>query len=124
MASNGFPLSYVHSLSASSGRLSVPVRPNLAIYANFEHVSGVPSTAEYVSSIDKIKILDTLIDRLSAAKSEPLPARERSQDLTPDRIDALIEQYGRELHSLASKPSLPYLPAATVEPGMLVSLAA
>ena len=124
MASSGFPLSYAHSLASSSGRLSVPVSPNLAIYANFEHVSGVPSDSGSVVSIDRLKMLDTLIERLSAAKSEPLAVRERPAELSAGRIDAPIDQYGRELHSLAARPAAPYLPTASVETGILVSLAA
>jgi len=128
LSSNFVPLTYVYSAAWSGGRASVPVLKSQALYANFSHVSGVAAqdgTAAY--SIDKLHILDVLIGRLESIKSEPLAAAESSKTLSSSGIDALIQQYGAEVHAIATAPALPYAPFATMslaEPGMLFSMAA
>jgi hypothetical protein len=130
MASSYVPLSYVYSAHYGEGRATVPVLRSQALYANFTHVSGVAAedgTAAY--SVDKLHILDVLIGRLESVKSEPLAAAEAPSTLSSSRVDALIQQYGAEVHAIATAPALPYAPSATAsmpiaEPGMLFSMAA
>jgi hypothetical protein len=128
IASNYVPMSYVYAARYGEGRASVPVLRSQALYANFSHVSGVPAedgTAAY--SIDKLHILDVLIGRLESIKSDPLAAAESAGKLSPSGVDALIQQYGSEVHALATAPALPYSPSVAMslaEPGMLFSMAA
>jgi hypothetical protein len=128
LSSNYIPLSYLYSARYGEGRATVPVLKSQALYANFLHVSGVPAqdgTAAY--SVDKLHILDVLIGRLESVKSEPLAAMEAPETLSASRIDALIQQYGAEIHAIATAPALPYVPNASMsiaEPGMLFSMAA
>jgi hypothetical protein len=128
LASNFVPLAYVYSARYGEGRATVPVLKSQALYANFSHVSGVAAqdgAAAY--DIDKLHILDVLIGQLQSVKSEPLAAREASPDLSPTRVDALIQQYGAELHAVATAPALPYAPSASASlgaPGSLFSMAA
>jgi hypothetical protein len=125
VASNYVPLSYVYASRYGEGRTTVPVLKSEALYANFAHVSGVAAeagTAAY--SIDKLHILDVLIGKLQSEKSDPLAAAEAPSSLSPGRIDALIEQYGAEVHAIATAPALPYVPNASVPSGSLFSMAA
>lgn len=125
MEGNFIPLSYVFASRYGEGRTSVPVLKSQALYANFSHVAGVAAeagTAAY--SIDKLHILDVLIGRLEEAKSDPLASAEKSETLSSGRIDALIQQYGAEVHAIATAPALPYAPAASVPAGALFSMAA
>lgn len=125
LMSNILPISYLYRSVSSDGRINIPVSPSQAIYASFEHVNGVPSSGGAVYSIDKLKILNTLIERLSASRKTPVSAPDSgAQGNDPARLDALIEQYSRELHSLAVRAPMPYRPAVAVTPGTLVSLAA
>jgi len=128
LSSNYVPISYVYAARYGEGRATVPVLKSQALYANFSHVSGVPAqdgTAAY--SVDKLHILDVLIGRLESVKTEPLAALEAPETLSSPRIDALIQQYGAEVHAIATAPALPYKPNASMslaEPGMLFSMAA
>jgi hypothetical protein len=128
LASNYVPLSYVYNARYGEGRASVPVLKSQALYANFSHVSGVAAedgTAAY--SIDKLHILDVLIGRLESVKSQPLASAEASAGMSSGRVDALIQQYGAEVHAIATAPALPYAPSASMSiaaPGMLFSMAA
>ena len=128
LASNFVPMSYVYAARYGEGRATVPVLRSQALYANFSHVAGVAAqdgTAAY--SIDKLHILDVLIGQLVSIKSEPLAASEAPSSLSPNRVDALIQQYGAELHAAATAPALPYAPAASsavAAPGSLFSMAA
>ncbi len=126
LASNYLPLAYVYSAYYGGGKTAVPVLRSQALYANFSHVSGVAAqdgTAAY--SVDKLHILDVLIGRLESVKSEPLAAAEAPESLSPGRVDALIQQYGAEVHAIATAPALPYAPSSSIaEPGMLFGLAA
>ena len=50
---------------SSGGRTFVPVKPSMYGYAQFQYVSGYPArNGQEGVSIDKIKILNTLIDQL------------------------------------------------------------
>jgi len=125
VSSNYLPLSYVYAARYGGEHLSVPVLRSQALYANFQHISGVPAedgAAAY--SVDKLHILEVLIDQLESVKSQPLAAMEAPKDLNPGRVDALIQQYGTEIHALVSAPALPYAPNAAPAPGALFSLAA
>jgi hypothetical protein len=128
IASSYMPLSYVYAARYGEGRTTVPVISSQAIYANFQNVSGFAAqdgVAAY--SIDKLQILNALIGSLRAVKSEPLAASEASPSLDEKRIDALIQQYGAELHAAATAPALPYTAAASsaiASPGSLFAMAA
>jgi len=125
VASNYIPLSYVYASRYGEGRTAVPVLKSEALYANFAHVAGVAAeagTAAY--SIDKLHILDVLIGKLQSEKSDPLAAAEAPSSLSSGRIDALIQQYGAEMHAIATAPALPYAPTASMPAGTLFSMAA
>jgi hypothetical protein len=126
LRSEYLPLSYLYSSRYGEGRATVPVERSQAIYANFRHVSGVPAEEGAPAySVDKLHMLDVLIDRLRSARTEPLAAAEASSSLSAGRVDALIQQYGAELHAMAAAPAIPYGPSASIaEPGMLFSMAA
>ena len=124
LASSYVPLSYMYAARYGDDRAVVPVLGNEAIYATFSHVSGVAAqdgAAAY--SIDTLHILDVLIGQLESVRSQPLAAAEASENLSPGRVDALIQQYGAELHAIASAPARPYSPALAA-PGILFSMAA
>lgn len=124
LATSSVPLSYAYA-SNGAGKMSLPVSASELLYSNFQHVSGVAaSPGQPVASIDRLKILDTLIERLSSMKSQPLEAAQKPEGMTSERIDALIQQYGSELRSAAVAPTAPYSFSAPVESGMLFSLAA
>jgi hypothetical protein len=125
VASNYVPLSYVYASRYGEGRTAVPVLKSEALYANFAHVAGVAAEAgDAAFSIDKLRILDVLIGELQSAKSDPLPAAASASHMSSGHIDALIQQYGAEVHALTMAPTQPYVPKATVPSGSLFSMAA
>jgi hypothetical protein len=125
VATNYLPLTYAYTPRYGEGRISLPVVPSQLLYANFQYVSGVPAQAGSAAySVDKLHILDVLISRLESVRSQPLAAKEASDSLTSARVDALISQYGSEIHSLVTASTLPYVKGPAVEPGSLFSLAA
>ena len=90
---NAFSYSSNMVSSGASGKLYVPVNRSAILYSNFDHVSGVVAkSGQQGVSISKIRILNTLIDRLSAIKNQP---KESVSDISDDKADALIENYGR-----------------------------
>ena len=125
VASNYVPLSYVYASRYGEGRTTVPVLKSEALYANFAHVAGVAADAGGAAySLDKLHILDVLIGKLQSQKSDPLAAAEAPSGLSSGRIDALIQQYGAEVHAITTTPALPYVPNATMPSGTLFSMAA
>ena len=111
------------SSSGSGGKLFVPMQPAMAMRAQFNHVSGVPSQTAQGVSVSKVKILDTLIDQLITLKNRPEEVREQ-QSLDAGNIDTLIAQYQDKLSlALSQAKNNPFiLPSALPQGGALFSL--
>ena len=68
------------NIVSSAGRTYVPVSPSQFGYAQFEYVAGYPApSGQQGISVDKIKILNTLIEQLVSMKQKniqtPLTSR-------------------------------------------------
>jgi len=108
--------------SASSGRMSLPVAPSEVIYSHFKHVSGTPAP-EGISgvNISKLKILNTLIEQLDRMKNQSSSGVSAIDEHDERRINALIDQYQRQIKTAQSMSI--YTPAAPAT-GMLFNIAA
>ena len=117
--------SYSSSITGSSGKVRVPVQPNLVIYSQLEHISGVAAQKDQRGiNISKIQILNTLIDRLTSAKQNPTPD---TVDASVDdkQIDALIKNFSDQVQLAVSAAestifAVPTIPAQT---GAIFSIA-
>jgi hypothetical protein len=98
--------------AAQGGRMSLPVSPTVYIYSHFKHVTGVPAPEGTQGiNISKLKILDTLIEQLVRMKKQPSPYFGEPGENAEKRIDALIDQYQKQIHS-AQAAATPYTPVA------------
>jgi len=117
---HAFP-SIGYAMSAAvDGRMSLPVSPSQLIYSHFKHVSGTPAP-EGTSGVNitKLKILDTMIEQLSRMKSQPVAEFETAEESDENRVNALIDQYQKQLKTAQASV---YSPAAPIT-GMLFSIA-
>jgi len=121
ISSHAFPsMGFVIS-KAADGRLSLPVSPGLLIYSHFKHVSGTPAPEGTQGvNISRLKILDTMIEHLSKMKNQSSVADFGNLDGADEkRINALIEQYQKQMKAMQSVGH--YAPAAPAT-GALFSL--
>ena len=119
---NTFP--NIYAITAAHGqRMSVPVSPSAYIYSHFKHVSGVPaSEGERGVNINKLKIIDSLIEQLTRMKKEPEPLVDMSGQTEEKRINVLIERYHNQLRTAqAANAHNPYSPVAPLT-GTIFSL--
>ena len=97
MPSIGYAMSAGRGLG---GRMSLPVAPAMYIYSHFRHVSGTPAPEGTRGvAISKLKILDVLIEQLGRIKKQGNEAPLSAEAVSPERIDALIEQYEQQIRS-------------------------
>ncbi|MBO4320863.1 MAG: hypothetical protein J5857_10400 [Treponema sp.] len=83
--------------STSPGRITVPVKNNVAIYTQFEHVSGTPAPkGERGVPVNKIRILNTLIDHLITMKQK-VPLGDNAAGLKDADLEAQIVSYQRQI---------------------------
>lgn len=102
---NAYSFSNSMVSSGASGKLYVPVARSAVLYANFDHVSGVAARGNQQGvSISKIRILNSLIDRLSAIKNQP---KESINDTSEEKIQQLIENYQKQIKQTVTQT--PYL---------------
>ena len=119
--SNAFSYSSALGSSGAAGKLYVTVSKSALLYSHFDHVSGVAAkSGQQGVSISKIRILNSLIDRLSAIKNQP---KESIADISDDHAQVLIEQYQKQIQQTVSQQ--PYLLAgAQPQAGALFAIEA
>lgn len=99
---NAFSYSSSISSSGSSGKLYVPVSRSSLIYSNFDHVSGVAAkTGQNGVSISKIRILNSLIERLSAIQNEQ---KKSVQNISENQAEVLIKNYQKQISQAVQNP--------------------
>ena len=99
---NAFSYSSSISSSGSSEKLYVPVSRSSLIYSNFDHVSGVAAkTGQNGVSISKIRILNSLIERLSAIQNEP---KKSVQNISENQAEVLIKNYQKQISQAVQNP--------------------
>ena len=111
--------------SRSGHRMSVPVRPSQTVYAQYRHISGTPaSTGQRTVPLSRVQILNSLIENLQKMKSNP-GYRPEIAKISPERADALIQQYATELHQAMKSTSAAFgTLGSTAGAGMVFSLTA
>lgn len=107
------------SNNVGSGKIVVPVSPSMVAYTQFEHVQGVAvSDGQAGVDIDKVEILNRLINQLVSMKQTP-PVSNISEDdigMTEDQVDSLINDLQQRIKdAIALAESKPYaLPGAPI----------
>ena len=107
---NTFP-SIGYAISASqNGRMSLPVSQSSYIYAQFKHVSGTPAPDGMPGvNINRLKIIDTLIERLSQIKNQNESLYKVNSSDGDDRINALIETIQNQIRTIQeARANSPY----------------
>ena len=90
------------SMAVAAGKMYVPVSKTALLYSHFDHVSGVAAkSGQQGVSISKIRILNSLIERMSAIKNEPV---KQISNLTENQADALIQNYQKQLQQALQTP--------------------
>ncbi|MCL2270351.1 MAG: hypothetical protein FWC24_03300 [Treponema sp.] len=113
VSSHSFPNIYAITV-AHGQRMSVPVSPSSYIYSHFKHISGVPaSEGEPGVNINKLKIIDTLIEQISKMKKEPEPLVEMNAQNEEKSLNAIINNYHNQVRSIqAANAKNPFAQAA------------
>jgi hypothetical protein len=75
-------------------------------------------------AINKLKILDVLIEQLSRIKNKPAAEFQLTGNPSDDRIDALIDQYEAQIRQAQAATAMPYRPSPSAATGVLFSLVA
>ena len=108
------------TLAAAAGKMYVPVSKSALLYSHFDHVSGVAAgNGQNGVSISKLRILNSLIERVSAIKNEPAKTL---KEVSPDMADSLIQNYQKQLQQALQTPYI--LNGAQPQAGDLFSLLA
>ena len=90
------------SMVSSAGKLYFPVSKTALLYSHFDHVSGVAaSSGQNGVSISKIRILNSIIERLSSIKNEP---KESITDISEEQADALIKVFQQQMQQAIKNP--------------------
>ncbi len=115
---NAFSYSSMAS-SGVAGKLYVPVSKSALLYSNFDHVSGIAAKSNQQGvSISKIRILNSMIERLSALKNEP---KQSVTDISDESAEVLIKQYQEQIKQTIK--TQPYITAgASPLPGEIFQI--
>ncbi len=111
---------------SAGGRTYLPVSPSEFGYSQFQYVAGYPAPAGQEGvSVDKIKILNTLIDQLVSMKQKNIqPNVTAHGEMNDNQIEALIKQYQGQIQTAtAAAQNLLYKPPMP-QTGAVVNLVA
>ena len=90
------------SMVQAAGKMYVPVSKSALLYSHFDHVSGVAAgNGQNGVSISKIRILNSLIERVSAIKNEPAKPL---KDISSEQAEDLIQNYQKQLQQALQTP--------------------
>jgi hypothetical protein len=86
------------------GKLALPVNGPLG-YVRLKHIQGIPPSGEGGGfSIQKLQVLDSLIERLARMKNvERFTADD--DGASAEQVDAMIERYSAQLHQVLQQLS-------------------
>ena len=107
-----------------SGKMSFPVESSSLIYSHFKYVSGVPATNGIQGiTINKLNLLDVLIDQLNRIKRGASPTLTEGTDTR--YIDSVIESFRVQIEQAkAASATMPYIPSPSAQPGAVLNLTA
>ena len=92
-----------NTMSNSAGsKVEVPVDPMYVVYSQLEHISGVAAKNNQQGvNINKVQILNTLIDHLSTAKNQKNNSNQLVAEIleNPSQIDKMIQDYQSQIQS-------------------------
>lgn len=118
--------SYKTLFSSGAGNLCVPVKPSAVIYSQFSYVRGTAASSEQITvPIDKVRILNTLINQLVSMKKSNVSPNQDFSEMTEEQKDELIKTYEKQIQqtiSLASQTGGYGLSGVMLEAGTLLSL--
>lgn len=118
--------SYKTLFSSNAGNLYVPVKPSAVIYSQFSYVRGTAASAEQITvPIDKVRILNTLINQLVSMKKSNVSSNQDFSGMTEDQKDELIKTYEKQIQqtlSLANQTGSYGLAGVMLEAGTLLSV--
>ena len=121
---NIFQLSRIVSFRDSSSRVALPVDRSLVLYSRYKHVHGIPTAGDGKGMpLDRLRILDTLIDRLISLKSGGLLVKDVT-GATSEEIDGLIKEYQAELHKSLVRQTELLGGSASSDLGLVVNMVA
>ena len=91
------------TIAAAAGKMYVPVSKSALLYSHFDHVSGVAAgNGQNGVSISKLRILNSLIERVSAIKNEPV--KQFGENISTEHADQHIQNYQKQLQSALQTP--------------------
>ncbi|MCF0241243.1 MAG: hypothetical protein HUK25_01310 [Treponema sp.] len=110
-----------YSYGGGASKLYVPVSKNAVLYSHFDHISGVAAKkGQDGVSISKIQILNTMIERLSAIKNEPVKS---FTNISEETAEQLIKNYQSQIqHAVQTAPQ--FLAGAKPQAGEVFSFTA
>ena len=98
------------SMHNASGKVAIPVKPSMVIYSQLEHISGYADPKDSSGiSLNKVYMLNTLIDKVSASKVETTAGKIDIKGLSEEQLDSMISDYQAKLQTqLTTAKTNPY----------------
>jgi hypothetical protein len=92
---------YTYYSQPISGKIEVPVLASQSLYAQFQYVQGVASP-EGGMSLDKLKIIDSLLAQINAHRGAKPPVKLDQADLTaPDQAISRLSAQASDMQKNA-----------------------
>ncbi len=106
LPSTAIPLNQMLRPQYVGGKVGVSVR-DFSVYTHFKHITAMPSADGAGYSASRLRMLDTLIDRLVKLKENSIDEDQSTNlgGMDSQAIDALIDEYARRYQQLEAQSS-------------------
>lgn len=120
-AARSVQLTSVLRAQYSSGKISLPI--DGGVYARFKHVQGIPSQSSGGYSLNKLQMIDLMVDRLVRLRGEHAQTTRPADDAEAGKlIESLARDLQKALHAVDT--SRGSFASGLVESGLLFDLVA
>lgn len=118
------PVSNIVRAQVSEGAIVLPVNTSGLVYSNFKNVKGIPAPNGTGYTINRLRALDSLIERLRGLgvdEAKLSPALNAGKGGNTENLETIVRSLQQELSETLNKRAVQFRGSAGLDAGLAVN---